>query len=113
MEVLKEIIRVSLDYESEGVASIGYISTKLNTTKYQVKKQIITLLEEGYIIKGLRKGGLCEFSYVPYPPLKGYCITEKAKATELYKITKKEVYEVYQKIFTTWENEEDVGQLTS
>lgn len=99
MEVFKRIMEIAVDFHSEGVATVGSVAKYLNTTPYYVRKRIKTLIEEGYLVKGIRKGGFDELSCMPYPPLKGYCLTEKAKSTELYLITLKEEEEALIKAF--------------
>ncbi|KQL37148.1 MarR family transcriptional regulator [Psychrobacillus sp. FJAT-21963] len=99
MEVFKEVIRITLNYESDGVAHIGALARRLNTTPYYVRKRIKTLIEDGYLVKGISKGGFCELSYKPYPPLKGYCLTAKAHALELYSTLEKEEEEAFAKAF--------------
>lgn len=99
MEVLKEVIEITLSFESEGVAGVSYLAQKLNTTPYYVRKHVKTLIEEGYLVKGMRNGGWNEFTYTPYPPLKGYCITDKVKTTKMYSIVKKEVEEHFSNAF--------------
>lgn len=90
VEVLKEMIRVAISFESEGVVGIGIIAERLGTSKYHVRKHVKTLLEEGYLKKGIRKGGFND-DYTPYPPLKGYEITNKTRETELFKQVRNEV----------------------
>lgn len=98
-DVLKVVIETSLDYDSEGVSSVGYISKVLDSTPYYVKQHIKALITGGFLIPGLRKGGWNEFNYKPYPPLKGYCITEKTKSTSLYSTTKVEVERSFAEAF--------------
>lgn len=57
--------------------------------KYENKERVNQLVEDGYLEKSIRSGGWCEYSFDPYPPLKGYKLTEKAKSTELYSLIKK------------------------
>ncbi|NLY79017.1 MAG: hypothetical protein GX072_03670 [Lysinibacillus sp.] len=83
-EVLQEIIKISFYYESEGVANVGGIAKRLNTTTYHVNKHIKTLLNEGLIEKGVRSGGYNELTEMPYPPIKGYKLTKKATELEIY-----------------------------
>lgn len=98
-EVLKQIMEHSLDWHSKGVVNIGWIAKRMNRTPYYVKKRIKTLIEEGYLITEVRSGGWCEFSLEPYPPVKGYKLTEKAKSTELYSIAKKQEEDAFIRAF--------------
>lgn len=88
-------------YEREGVANVGAVAKVLNTTPYHVRKQVNILIEEGYLVKGIRKCVWYEsnYSYKPCPPVKGYRLTRKAETTELYLIVKKEEEEAFSKAF--------------
>lgn len=90
-QVFKDIVRQSFDDEWEGIVKVEDIVTRLNTSHYYAKKQMNRLVEDGYLVKGVQKGGLCEFSYVPSPPIKGYYLTKKAEEAEIYSLLKKEV----------------------
>lgn len=98
-EVLKNIIDMTFHFQSEGVATAGSLAKSLKTTPYFINKQIRLLVEEELLSKGVRSGGFCEESEMPYPPLKGYMLTEQAKETELYKELKAEKERIFEECF--------------
>lgn len=83
-EVLKKIMELSFNWQSEGVINVGWIAESMNSAPYYVRKRVKTLIKDGYLQKAVRSGGWCEYSCEPYPPLKGYSLTEKARNTVLY-----------------------------
>lgn len=86
--VFESIVRIAWDWESEGVASVGQVARRTELSKYMVRKHIKIFKEQGLLESGVRSGGIDEFACKPYPPLKGYKLTDKAKQIELYKVTK-------------------------
>lgn len=90
VEVLKTFMNLSLSCSSEGVVNVGWVAEVMNSTPYYVRKRIKALIEEGYLEYAIRSGGWCEYSCEPYPPLKGYILTEKSLESELFITLKKE-----------------------
>ena|SRR5699024_8636578 len=98
-EVLRTVMELSLNWECEGVVNISWLASQLDSTNYYLRKEIKTLINEGYLVHAIRSGGICEFSDEPYPPLKGYALTEKAKDTEMYSLVVEEDERLLREIF--------------
>lgn len=98
-DVLKQIMKISMDFESEGVANVGYLAKRLGTTIYYVNKQVRLLLEEELVVRGIRSGGYNDLSYMPYPPVRGYKITNKAMELELYQTMKAEAERIFKECY--------------
>lgn len=88
--VLKTIIEITFDHNSEGVANTAWIASCMGAKHFQVRKYIKTLIENGYLIDVYRSGGWCEYSCRPYPPVRGYALTVKTKQSELYNQVKRD-----------------------
>ena len=97
--IFENIVRIAWDWESEGVASVGQIARRTELSKYMVKKYIKIFMEQGYLERANRSGGIDEFACKPYPPLKGYKLTEKAKQIELYKVVKEDEDKRFEKAY--------------
>jgi len=98
--ILENIMKINLsNWELEGVINIGLLGRILRCTTDEIRPYLVELEKEGYIEKGVRSGGWCDYTYMPYPPVKGYCITEKAKGMKMYKRFEKEFEERLKKAF--------------
>lgn len=96
---MEKIMELSLSWSSEGVVNVGWIAESMDSTPYYVRKRIKTLVKEGYLEHAIRRGGWCEYSYEPYPPLKGYRLTEKSIESQLFTTIKNEDEEELKKVF--------------
>jgi predicted DNA-binding transcriptional regulator len=100
--IFESIVRIAWNWESEGVASVGHIAKRTELSKYMVRKHIKIFMEQGFLESEIRSGGFDEFACKPYPPLKGYKLTDKAKQIELYKVTKEDEDRQFGKAFCGW-----------
>lgn len=90
VEVLKTVMKLSFTWSSEGVVNVGWLAKNMGSTPYYVRKRVKTLIEEGYLEHAIRSGGWCEYRCEPYPPLKGYRLTEKSLDSEVFITIEKE-----------------------
>lgn len=80
------------------VISVPNIAYLLKTSEYQVRKHINELKQEGLVQVGYFPKSCLDDEMTL--PLKGFCITSKARESEQYKIAEKQEKEIIKKSFT-------------
>lgn len=79
------------------VISVPNIAYLLKTSEYQVRKYISELKENGLVKVGFFPSSAYDDELSL--PLKGFCITDKVKELDQYKIAEKNEREIIKKVF--------------
>lgn len=96
--VYKTLMGTSLDFNNplDGVISLVNIANHLTTSRYQVKKHIENLKQNGLVEL---KCCIINDEYETHPPYWGYKLTEKARNTEEYKLEVQKGIELIKECF--------------
>ncbi|MGE5473152.1 MAG: hypothetical protein ACM3UU_02905 [Ignavibacteriales bacterium] len=100
-EVLRVFINASLDIMSPiGGISLVEVANYLKTSRYQVKKIVNELKKEELLeLKCVNLSPDPEWDDGVYPPYWGYCLTEKGKELDIYKVAEEKHNKILKECF--------------
>lgn len=97
-DVYKLIIKIDIDFMNMGfnVINVVNMASALETSRYQIKKYIDVLLDDGLVELKME---VFSNEEEPFPPYWGYGLTDKGRQTQIFKELEEEQEKFYDEMF--------------